>query len=353
MATLRKQRTKNGYVYAVDFTVDGKRHIISTKTNNVRVAKQILGEIQGKIARGTFNLNEKKKKEITLLKFTEKYLQFALTYKGKSTIALEKHYLAKLKKVIGDRNIRSISSDDLDEWKMDLAAKVSPTTVNIERRALHAVFNVAKRWGYIESNPFASVTKLKVQEKRLFMTEEEISTLFAEINNDVAQSKNRRRRRIHELFRLYVDFLLNTGLRRNEALSLQPQDIDFTHGVIYINKTKNKEMRIIPLNRRAKEILQELGGNIFGELNNALVTQKFLKLTNRLEMFDFKLHSLRHTFACRLIARGVDIYTVSKLLGHSDLKTTMVYAKVDLSSMQNAVNKLPHQPPTDILPPHE
>jgi integrase len=112
-------------------------------------------------------------------------------------------------------------------------------------------------------------------------------------------------------------------------------------------------MRIIPLNRRAKEILQELGGNIFGELNNALVTQKFLKLTNRLEMFDFKLHSLRHTFACRLIARGVDIYTVSKLLGHSDLKTTMVYAKVDLSSMQNAVNKLPHQPPTDILPPHE
>ncbi len=41
-----------------------------------------------------------------------------------------------------------------------------------------------------------------------------------------------------------------------------------------------------------------------------------------------------------LIASGVDIYTVSKLLGHSDLKTTMIYAKVELNTLQNAVDKL-------------
>jgi integrase/recombinase XerD len=50
---------------------------------------------------------------------------------------------------------------------------------------------------------------------------------------------------------------------------------------------------------------------------------------------------LRHSFACRLIASGVDIYRVSRLLGHSDLKTTMIYAKVETASMQDAVDQLP------------
>jgi site-specific recombinase XerD len=54
----------------------------------------------------------------------------------------------------------------------------------------------------------------------------------------------------------------------------------------------------------------------------------------------FKLHSLRHTFATRLIELGVDVLTVSKILGHSDIKTTMVYAKTQFSVMQKAINKM-------------
>jgi len=54
----------------------------------------------------------------------------------------------------------------------------------------------------------------------------------------------------------------------------------------------------------------------------------------------FKLHSLRHTFSTALVERNVDIVTISKLLGHQDVKTTMIYAKRQLSVMRSAIVKL-------------
>ncbi|MBY0419936.1 MAG: tyrosine-type recombinase/integrase, partial [Pararheinheimera sp.] len=52
-------------------------------------------------------------------------------------------------------------------------------------------------------------------------------------------------------------------------------------------------------------------------------------------------HSARHTFAVRMLTYGIDIYTVSKLLGHSELKTTQVYADIIESKRTEAMNSLP------------
>ena len=57
-------------------------------------------------------------------------------------------------------------------------------------------------------------------------------------------------------------------------------------------------------------------------------------------MDGIKLHSLRHTFATRLIELGVDILTIARLLGHADIKTTMIYAKAELGALRSAVKKL-------------
>ena len=101
-------------------------------------------------------------------------------------------------------------------------------------------------------------------------------------------------------------------------------------------------MRIVLLNRRANEILVSVGNNLFQDLNKTLVTHKFTYFVKCAGLSGFKLHSLRHTFATRLIAHGIDIDTVSKLLGHSDIRTTMVYAKVRLDLLHSA-GKTPDQ----------
>jgi integrase/recombinase XerD len=340
MAVLRKRRTNRGSVYHVDFIYEGRRVVRSTKTGNLQIAKKILGEIQGQIARGTFKLNEERKPEIRLSAFIVDYLRAAMTTKSEGTIKLERHYLKMFSEAIGDRNLRGITQAHIDKWLSLRSAAVNPTTRDMERRALHAIFSFAKTRGYVDKNPFANIPKVKVQEKRLFMTNDELGRLFQVLRAATKQSRTQEGRRVHTLFLKYVEFMLNTGLRRNEGLELKWHDVDFEKGVIYIAKTKNREMRTVPMNDHSRSVLTDLGEDLFGGLNSNLVTHKFAEAVRRAGLSGFKLHSLRHSFACALISNGVDIYTVSKLLGHSDLKTTMIYAKMGLGTMQSAVDTL-------------
>lgn len=172
------------------------------------------------------------------------------------------------------------------------------------------------------------------------MTRDELNRLFEVIDLDIAQARNSNHRSIHSLFRLYVEFLLNTGLRREEGLQLRLENVDFHQGVIFIGKTKDKDARIIPLTSKALLILGQLGDDLFAALKKNTATQKFISAASRAGLKGFKLHSLRHTFATRLIELGVDISAVSKLLGHSDIRTTMIYAKAGVSVLRDAVERL-------------
>ena len=63
-------------------------------------------------------------------------------------------------------------------------------------------------------------------------------------------------------------------------------------------------------------------------------------VADKAKLSGFKQHSLRHTFATRLLALGVDISIVSKLLGHSSIETTMIYAKATLDTLRGAIRTL-------------
>ncbi len=343
MAVTRKRITKNGVRYDVDFTYQGRRYIWSTKTGDPKVAKQILGEIQGQIARGAFNLLDPKKKDVTLGEFRDRYIAYAQTYKRESTMVIETTYLEQFTSFAGKgRNIRSIDASMLAMWKAKFVSRdVSPATFNIALRSLHSIFATAGKWQLIDGNPFDAVEKLKVPERRLFLLDGEVLKLFALIEADVNQPNLRPK--VYEFrrrFSLYVKFLLNTGLRRDEALKLRPRDIDWDRNVFFVEKTKTKQMRAIPLNSRAQEILRALDDDLFGKLHPAVVTEKFREYLHKAGLTGFKLHSLRHTFSCRLLAAGVDLYTISRLLGHTDIKTTMVYAKMNMTLLKSAVDKL-------------
>jgi len=172
------------------------------------------------------------------------------------------------------------------------------------------------------------------------MTGDELKRLFAALDANIVGARNSHHRELHRLFRSYVEFMLNTGLRREEGLQLGWDNVDLEKGVIFIGKTKDKDARIIPLTNQARLILERLGDGLFAGLKKNTATQKFISAASRAGLKGFKLHSLRHTFATRLIELGVDILTVSKLLGHSDIRTTMIYAKSGVSVLRDAVARL-------------
>jgi integrase len=146
-----------------------------------------------------------------------------------------------------------------------------------------------------------------------------------------------------------VALALNTGMRKAEILSLTRDKVDFKHGFILLDRTKNGERREIPLNGTAKQLLQAQIKTLhlqyfFYEPQTEKpykdIKRSFSTACRRAGIKDFHFHDLRHTFASHLVMAGVDITTVKELLGHKALTMTLRYAHLAPSHMVKAVDIL-------------
>ena len=128
---------------------------------------------------------------------------------------------------------------------------------------------------------------------------------------------------------------LNTGMRRGEILSLKLEQIDLRHGYISLVDAKSGEGREVPINNTLKRLFEEMPHSIESvyvftdEKGNPYksVNRSFNTALRKAEIYDFRFHDLRHTFASQLVMKGVDLTTVKELLGHKSLSMTL-YAKI-------------------------
>ncbi|MBI3814532.1 MAG: site-specific integrase [Nitrospinae bacterium] len=136
---------------------------------------------------------------------------------------------------------------------------------------------------------------------------------------------------------------------RHEILSLEREKhIDLRHGFILLDKTKNGERREIPINQTLRDTLQRIPRRldspyVFTDDNGKRfrdVRKSFASALRRAGIKDFHFHDLRHTFASHLVMAGVDLTTVSRLLGHKDIKMTLRYAHLAPAHMHEAVQKI-------------
>ncbi|MFA6358464.1 MAG: site-specific integrase [Candidatus Omnitrophota bacterium] len=138
-----------------------------------------------------------------------------------------------------------------------------------------------------------------------------------------------------------------SGLRQEELFNLRWENIDFTRRVISVAnkgdfKTKSRRNRVIPLHPCLKLILQPLRkqkGLCFDTTNERKIFNRIL-LKAKLKEPRVRWHTLRHTFATQALMAGVPLFTVSRWLGHSDIKTTMKYAHFCPDHSQREINKL-------------
>jgi integrase len=141
-------------------------------------------------------------------------------------------------------------------------------------------------------------------------------------------------------------FLLDTGLRRGEALRLSCRDVDLDKGTLSVWETKNGNPRTVPLTTRVKNIL-ETRIDTEGRLKNKpifnLTEEKIRRvwewLRSNMGLEDdkeFVLHSLRHTCASRLVQRGIQLQVVQQWLGHKSINMTLRYAHLDTQNLLDA-----------------
>lgn len=125
-----------------------------------------------------------------------------------------------------------------------------------------------------------------------------------------------------------------------EALQLTYADLDFDRNLIHVKEAKTNQTRILPMNKSACMAAKAAGERLFSSINRDHASRKFGVYVRRAGFQGFKLHSLRHSFATNLVAAGCDIYTVSRLLGHSDIRTSLINAKANIDVLRRAVNQL-------------
>lgn len=133
----------------------------------------------------------------------------------------------------------------------------------------------------------------------------------------------------------------SAGLRMNELRHLKIKDIDLDRKQIHIRMGKGKKDRYVILSdiiaQKLPDYLREVKplvylfegqtpGQVMGERSIQYIINEALKKSSIQK--DVSMHTLRHSFATHLLEDGIDVYSIQRLLGHSDIRTTMVYLHV-------------------------
>ncbi|MCG2722551.1 MAG: site-specific integrase [Thermodesulfovibrionales bacterium] len=246
-----------------------------------------------------------------------------------STMLIEQFQTERLSQ--GKKKVRVNDS----EWRL---IPNKPATVNRLLATLSHMFTKAVEWEMVEENILKRIRNAKMLKgecKRLrYLSQEECQNLLNECQG---------------YLRAIVTIALNTGMRKGEILSLIWDQVDLKHGFILLDRTKNGERREIPINQTVKDVLNAIMRRIdiphvFFDPATGKPYQDFKRsfhsALKKAGISDFHFHDLRHTFASHLVMSGVDITTISRLLGHKSLTMTLRYSHLAPSHMVKALNVL-------------
>lgn len=209
------------------------------------------------------------------------------------------------------------------------------TTISRMMAAMKAFFNYECMQACIRRNPAESLHAPKVEKKApVILSVDQVSALLAQPSGQTPKE-------IRD--KAMLALLYATGIRVSELIGIQMEDINMNIGFLVCRDGERE--RTIPFGRSAKAALEEYLEHARNELlrgkgsdyffvnctGGAMSRQGFWKIIKYygekagIEE-DITPHTLRHSFAAHLIARGADMRAVQTILGHSDMATTQMYA---------------------------
>ncbi len=248
---------------------------------------------------------------------------------------------------VGDKPMRQIAPIHLEKIKMYMSkAGRAPRSIQYMLATVRQVFNFALANGlYNGSNPAAgrSVKRPTVDNRRTrFLTNEEAAALLTELL--------KRSTDVHDM----ALFSLHTGARAGEIFSLTWGDTDPFTGTALLRDTKSNKNRHLYFTDEVKKVLVQRKPTdankkdlVFPDRNGNKVVQisdTFNRVINKLNLNEdvtdrrdkVTFHTLRHTYASMLVQKGVDIYHVKELLGHSSIALTERYSHLSESTLKHA-----------------
>ena len=233
-----------------------------------------------------------------------------------------------------------------------------PATINRHLASISTWLNWAVDTGQIETNPARQVNGVRsVAQPIKWLTRQEEGALLRQVERSLQAVRTVPAKRKAARNRALVVVMLNTGLRAEEICNLETGDIKINErkGQVTVRSGKGCKQRSVPLNKQARQALSgwlavrpesDSDWVFLGQRGNQLSTSALRRVISdlayaaRLDPQEVSPHTLRHTFAKRLMDAGITLEKVATLLGHSDLNTTRIYLTPGQQDLEDAVGAL-------------
>ena len=228
----------------------------------------------------------------------------------------------------------------------------APNSFITYHKSLAVFFRWCVEQKYILSNPTDDMEMPKVEHKLPPKLTKQESLRLLEFVYNYPYKYQYLRFRNYAIFATFV----YAGLRKKELLHLRVTDVDLTNLAIFVRQGKGSKDRFVPISATLAGILRryldqrtrlrKTCPEFFASLNRDMgLTETGLKrlveFGRRITGISFSVHKLRHTFATLMLEGGCDIYSLSKMLGHSDIKTTTIYLAASPEHLRRQMLKHP------------
>ncbi len=208
---------------------------------------------------------------------------------------------------------------DLLEVAGRISADTSVTRSTRNRRLaiLRRTANLAyKRWGWLDQDLGSKIQLLPENPSReVYLSKDQIKALAEAQGNEQVKAA------------IYI--AAYTGLRSGEILALT--DADIKDGVIHVRTSKSGKPRMVPAVQAIRKYLGQLPLGLHASTLSHAVSRT---------MPGVRFHDLRHSCASLLLGAGVDLYTISKILGHASIQMTQRYSHLETKALKRAMAKL-------------
>ena len=333
--------TKRGRFYWADTYINGKRIRRSLKTTEKLVALDRLRVLQDKL------LTKSQSKDIRLEDFCKQYLEWAWSEKPASAYH-EQYRIKKLKAFFTTLNIEFLGDitpyhiEQVKAWlRSQKKPKLAKSTINLYLQQVRGMFYRAIDWGlYSGENPMKKVRSYRTSSVVTILTDAQVDKIL-KASRAISDNPNGP---IQVDWYTMILLVLNTGMRKGEVLNLKWKDIKDDELVI---RGKGEKTRIIPLNETALNLLtrhpkrdSEYVFDIPSRKHRWSIDRAVQKVRRVSGVPIFRMHLLRHYFATKLMENGVDIITISELLGHSKIMISLMYSHTNVNRKRSAVHGL-------------
>lgn len=286
-------------------------------------------------------------KRVSLEDFYKEYLSYAEFNLATKTVGIVKLTFKHLLSFFpGNKPLDEIGLREVELFIRRLQ-KNAPRGYRVYYRTLKAAFNKAIDWSYIITNPFVKVKLPKVQRNEpVIIDSRQLAVISMQIENECIKDM--------------VILAFNTGCRVGEIVNLTWNNVDLSKRLIMIGdknfSTKGRKQRVVPMSEEVYKMLVSKVPKVFKvnkdrnfvfAKNNGMayttdaVSKAFKKACRKVGMDeDIHFHSLRHSFASNLVQKGVPLYSVKELLGHSSIVMTERYSHLKLDDLRSAIEKL-------------